>query len=370
MLTSVNMLVWTGKTLFIAALFIIFVIFFGQPSYLKFKEEKTLISEAKVLYNWKNPPAITILTWKMHQNKGWKNVSSPHNLLGTNCPGLGELNQTVACIDRQTFNLSEVLEEAHSADESGKNISSSKFWSEDFSNFDIGKTFTLNNSFEVGKDSKSLEISLNKSHNYTILFHDPHYFMHTSNPDTVPKVSITLEDSTGMLVYLRATYHVMLDKAGHHCERSVGYSFTACIKTSVSGMAGCRLPWDRWTHASIPLCSTREQMEVFEEEYEKIDTWEQESIIQYTGCYPPCSYTEYTLASQPQRYGDRPGIRVLLSSSKVKKRTEDFIYPLISFVAEFGGSLGLFLGFSFIMIWDAMASKLIAFFSYISKLWT
>ena len=41
--TSVNMLLWAGRTLFITALFIIFVIFFGRPSYLQYREKKTLI---------------------------------------------------------------------------------------------------------------------------------------------------------------------------------------------------------------------------------------------------------------------------------------------------------------------------------------
>ena len=31
---------------------------------------------------------------------------------------------------------------------------------------------------------------------------------------------------------------------------------------------------------------------------------------------------------------------------------EDYVYALDSFIAEFGGALGLFLGFSFLMIWD------------------
>ena len=31
---------------------------------------------------------------------------------------------------------------------------------------------------------------------------------------------------------------------------------------------------------------------------------------------------------------------------------EEYVYPLDSFIAEFGGALGLFMGFSFLMIWD------------------
>ena len=31
---------------------------------------------------------------------------------------------------------------------------------------------------------------------------------------------------------------------------------------------------------------------------------------------------------------------------------EQYVYPMDSFIAEVGGALGLFLGFSFMMVWD------------------
>ena len=40
-------------------------------------------------------------------------------------------------------------------------------------------------------------------------------------------------------------------------------------------------------------------------------------------------------------------------SSSVLQRTEQMLYPAPSFIAEFGGALGLFLGFSFMMALDA-----------------
>ena len=39
-----------------------------------------------------------------------------------------------------------------------------------------------------------------------------------------------------------------------------------------------------------------------------------------------------------------------------KVETEQLIYPWQSLVAEFGGSLGLFLGFSLMTIWDAVGA--------------
>ena len=40
---------------------------------------------------------------------------------------------------------------------------------------------------------------------------------------------------------------------------------------------------------------------------------------------------------------------------------EKLVYSLESLVAEFGGTLGLFLGFSFIAVWDKMVFLRIAF---------
>ena len=41
-----------------------------------------------------------------------------------------------------------------------------------------------------------------------------------------------------------------------------------------------------------------------------------------------------------------------MSSKTLTRKNEVWIYPIESFVSEFGGALGLFLGFSFLMIWD------------------
>ena len=40
------------------------------------------------------------------------------------------------------------------------------------------------------------------------------------------------------------------------------------------------------------------------------------------------------------------------STNAVTVKEQAYIYPLQSFVAEFGGALGLFIGFSFLGVWD------------------
>ena len=50
---------------------------------------------------------------------------------------------------------------------------------------------------------------------------------------------------------------------------------------------------------------------------------------------------------------------IILTTCQVRTETEDWVYPGLSFIAEFGGALGMFLGFSFYMFWDCgeMAAK-------------
>ena len=51
---------------------------------------------------------------------------------------------------------------------------------------------------------------------------------------------------------------------------------------------------------------------------------------------------------------DTLGYRFVAANSEITEEVEEYIYDEISFIAEFGGALGLFLGFSFYMIWDIL----------------
>ena len=41
-------------------------------------------------------------------------------------------------------------------------------------------------------------------------------------------------------------------------------------------------------------------------------------------------------------------------STDITVKKEDLVYPPVSFISELGGALGLFVGFSFLQIWDWM----------------
>ena len=51
-------------------------------------------------------------------------------------------------------------------------------------------------------------------------------------------------------------------------------------------------------------------------------------------------------------------VAISMASTTITRKNEVRMYPIESFVSEFGGALGLFLGFSFLMVWDFLKAIL------------
>ena len=93
-----------------------------------------------------------------------------------------------------------------------------------------------------------------------------------------------------------------------------------------------------------------------EEIYEVLRLADLADITKMTGCKKPCSYLKYQFLRQEPSIlqSEHYAFSLWAVSNKTTIRTEQLIYPLTSLVAEFGGTLGLFLGISFITLWDNM----------------
>ena len=346
----------TCKLVFISTLATVFFTFFGLPSYEKYQKNQTFISEKKVKFDLTKPPALTFFTSRSSFFKGWKeNLDEKWNNLENVCNTSEDFMHVVKCINEKTFKLTDIVENATSGDKTKKDIKDSKFWTEGLNVFQAGKSFSLNNSYRISADSPYLEIHLKKNQTHFVFIHDPDYFLHTANPDAMPHILLGMDDRKSSFVYMRAIYQRIMDKPGQRCESSESYIFTACITNSISRMIGCRLEWDDWSSQDIPRCSRVAELLRFEQEYLKLYGLSKETIVDYTGCLPPCRYTEYRLATEPVKYEVGNFIlQIVLTSLDVIERTEELIYPMESFVSEFGGALGLFLGFSFMMVWDML----------------
>ena len=82
-------------------------------------------------------------------------------------------------------------------------------------------------------------------------------------------------------------------------------------------------------------------------------------ITRLTGCTKPCSYKEYNFLNTNLKdlsYYNFPDNQIAFCLWAVSQNThieeEVLVYSFESLVAELGGSLGLFLGFSFMTVWD------------------
>ena len=124
----------------------------------------------------------------------------------------------------------------------------------------------------------------------------------------------------------------------------------------------------------------RSSFRQFETAYNEIVEAVLPVISNSTGCYPPCSYKEYRFTGTANEAGvtQIPSCVFSLSlmfivlvsilqahlgtfgyvlwnmSPYVLVETESLLYSIESLVAEFGGTLGLFLGFSFMALWDGL----------------
>ena len=132
--------------------------------------------------------------------------------------------------------------------------------------------------------------------------------------------------------------------------------------------------WDLWSEPdnNIPLCETDKQyryifiilrllLSSFLREYDRIkeelSKADSRRIKQLTDCLKPCKYRQYhfTGESAPTTFkSEFPTFSLWAVSKETLVKTEHLVYPLSSFVADFGGTLSLFLGFSFISLWDSI----------------
>ena len=203
-----------------------------------------------------------------------------------------------------------------------------------------------------------------------MFIHDPDFYVYTANPEIIPRVTVSLKDATELYIFIKVVFTKRMNKPDDPCTSYESYSFTRCVADSVSARVGCRLELDSFSSEEFPICSSVKEILSIKEEYGKIWSMKHSQLIAHTKCLTPCSYADYQLATDPLKYnfGEEKVLGISFSQSHATERTEQLLYPLESFISEFGGALGLFLGFSFLMIWDAVEVALKLFLNKLKNL--
>ena len=198
-------------------------------------------------------------------------------------------------------------------------------------------------------------VLLKQDKKYFIIIHDPDFFVLSSSPDTIPRIQLNMDDLTSQGIQIEAVYTSKMNKPNYPCISDKSYSFTRCVANSVNDKVGCRIEFDSLSSENIPNCTTVEDVMKIDEMYYKMALMKQTALFKYTGCTLPCDYVEYQLVDEPVKVKDIYSQTFdLLLNTNAFERTEQLLYPIESFVSEFGGALGLFLGFSFMMVCDVL----------------
>ena len=95
--------------------------------------------------------------------------------------------------------------------------------------------------------------------------------------------------------------------------------------------------------------------------YDKLVIAVESALVNMTGCAVPCSHMEFKHVGSKVKAEHTFGFLLRFGKTEVSEEKEAYVYGFVSFVSEFGGSLGLFLGFSFLTVWDIFEPLFISF---------
>ena len=287
-------------------LFIFFLTFFGIPAVVKYRKEETITISSLELTHGFEAPAVTLIG--LNNSIGWK--SAPATTDGDSLFAFSlfdhckEINITDLedCVSSDSIELSEYLIE------SGfglNNFSEHKqSWTEDMAVTVQGRYFTWNpRKVLTPKPTDVMFFSAHKNFTFSVFVHDLNFFVANINP-LGPPMSFWQFKGWSMPSHyqeISLTKHKKLNLGHRPCEEKKDYSFTICVKESLSQQVGCRLPWDRWSQQEREVCTGESQIKMSEQLYWFLMQNELEAIVRVTRCAKPCSYSEYKLMNSNPR---------------------------------------------------------------------
>ena len=366
---------WANSILHLA-LFVLFLIFFGVPSLEKYLEKQTIVISSEEQSNGIEAPAITFAL----KRPSWisvddKDLDLKSFVMFHRCQNLNFTDMDI-CHKNGTFERSDFMKLATMGYYKGRRrslLDDNSLWTEDMTVTYHGRHFTLSPSMKMAKGPhQSLNFEVDNSFDYYIWLHDENFFVLNISPFGVPSKLWTipgkrLRDEDGIRHLVTLTKHKRLNLDRRPCEEDPSYRFTACVKEKLSEKVGCKLPWaNKRGNQGQAVCETEQEFVRFEKLYRELYFAESEKMVQMTGCVWPCAYKEYKFEvtgksstlpkTDPESSPDSQSlISFWLATNKIRIDEEVLLYPFTSLLAEFGGALGLFFGFSFLAIWQEIS---------------
>ena len=191
-----------------------------------------------------------------------------------------------------------------------------------------------------------------------VFVHEPKYYIFRDNPLNTPGFLYNMgPGSMTYTLFISVTKHKKLNQKTNPCMEDPEYDFHRCVINSLTRLAGCRSPWDMLSSQEFPICDDLEKIQILEKMFQSNSEGYLEQVVDNTKCMPPCLFNEYKLGLEPDKWDSKAIsknkiFKLKFTDNKTIIEKEIESYSFVSLVSDIGGALGLFLGFSFVMVWD------------------
>ena len=259
------------EVLLYALLFTFFLAFFGIPAVAKYRREETITISSLELTHGIEAPAVTLIG--TNGNTGWK--SARENIDGDNLFAFSvfdhckEINITdmEACISSDSIELTDYLIEQGFG---LLNFTEHKpLWREDMAVTVKGRHFTWHPTKVLTPNETDVMLfSAHKNFTFQVFVHDINFFVPNINPLGPPMSFWQFKGQSIMANHYQEFTLTKVKKLNldhRPCEERTDYSFTICVKESLSQQVGCQPPWDRWIRQKREVCTEESQIKMFEQ---------------------------------------------------------------------------------------------------------
>lgn len=197
------------------------------------------------------------------------------------------------------------------------------------------------------------------NYEWFVYIHEPGHLVHNSMYNYGSALSYTVINNN---TYEFTVHEIRRNEVSHindprtPCQsKPREEEMNTCIQHYIENTIGCQLPWHN-SNTTMPKCTESAQYQDFITAYDDIASLDGFSIGRKTGCLPSCTINEFTMHVLNRI--SNPGQEAQYDSSfyytggRYKQKVFYYTYDFTSYIADVGGLVGLFLGFSMLSVYD------------------
>ena len=177
------------KIIFQLGLFVIFLWLFGIPAITCYQKQEVIVISSIKHSGGILAPTVSVVVRNPRSMKGWKsdNITSSMEVIKDQC---GKASDVRKCVLAGTYNLSDVVKDAHIGFEKNESLMDPSLWREDFTRTFYGRYFTLNTGRRTTPDYGVDQIFLHLKENFTfnIFIYHQKFFVPNNNILSFPVI--------------------------------------------------------------------------------------------------------------------------------------------------------------------------------------